>query len=588
MKKFISTLNVHSMLRHGSVAVITMFTVWLFFGSKNLMLAFPIALTSTVLSRQNMKVKPIYKYLEVLALDITIVLVAYISSLNIYTGIFINFAAVFIIIYTVVSPYDLTFYKPFIMLYIFSQYAAVSASEMVFRILSIITGIFIIYVISIIRASNEKNMLGKSLIKTFKCIDQQLDNIINNDFDYGIQEKCSLIMSGLAYRIYISRHRGYLTTNIGRVQFNILLSLEYMNLILLQFKDLRWTDIIFYKNTLKLITDYDHGHISEVGFKLGLAENEEKFHREGDRYNLYDNVKNLTDNIQDLERMEIKDINKVYMEWKRSDIDKPLLVFREYFNKDSIRFKFAMRMAIAMTIALFAGEYLGYYKVIWAIITMMSILKPYYEETVDKARERVIGNIIAIVITGSIINLADNVYLTVAILVISLYLLYGFKEYYKISLFAAMASICLASLTQNINVLIYYRLFYLLVGVAMVFIVNRYVFPYHLKDGVLQLIDKILRLNCRLMNTIVKSQGSEESDSEVRDIILHSMLLTEKLYQRNLQYNDEGISRFIIINRKFVINIGYKSLVSSKGIDMDFNRYTEEEYRKFLKSVSYL
>ena len=58
-----------------------------------------------------------------------------------------------------------------------------------------------------------------------------------------------------------------------------------MNLILLQFKDLRWTDIIFYKNTLKLITDYDHGHISEVGFKLGLAENEEKFHREGDRYN---------------------------------------------------------------------------------------------------------------------------------------------------------------------------------------------------------------------------------------------------------------------------------------------------------------
>ena len=41
------------MLKNGTVAVITMFGVWILFGVKNIMIAFPIALTSTVLGRQN-------------------------------------------------------------------------------------------------------------------------------------------------------------------------------------------------------------------------------------------------------------------------------------------------------------------------------------------------------------------------------------------------------------------------------------------------------------------------------------------------------------------------------------------------------
>ena len=49
--------NVYSMLKNGTVAVITMFGVWILFGIKNIMIAFPIALTSTVLGRQNFYVK---------------------------------------------------------------------------------------------------------------------------------------------------------------------------------------------------------------------------------------------------------------------------------------------------------------------------------------------------------------------------------------------------------------------------------------------------------------------------------------------------------------------------------------------------
>ena len=55
IKKY--NVNVYSMLKNGTVAVITMFGVWILFGVKNIMIAFPIALTSTVLGRQNFYVK---------------------------------------------------------------------------------------------------------------------------------------------------------------------------------------------------------------------------------------------------------------------------------------------------------------------------------------------------------------------------------------------------------------------------------------------------------------------------------------------------------------------------------------------------
>ena len=42
-------------------------------------------------------------------------------------------------------------------------------------------------------------------------------------------------------------------------------------------------------------------------------------------------------------------------------------------------------MSITLTIALLVGEFLGFYKIIWAIITIMSIMQPYYEDTITKA-----------------------------------------------------------------------------------------------------------------------------------------------------------------------------------------------------------
>ncbi|NFT93834.1 FUSC family protein [Clostridium botulinum] len=555
-------INVYSMLKHGTVAVITMFGVGLLFGIKNIMLAFPIALTSTVLSRQNLQVKTTSKILKLIVVDLAIVLAAFISSQNSYLGIIINFISIFLIMYNIISPYDMAFYKPFIMLYIFTQYARVSLEELPLRILAVIFGVLVIECSNIITKVNEKSKLGNSITSSLLLIKTQLNNIIDGKFEEDIVKKCSKIMRELVYKVYITRHKKYLTTNLGRIQFNIYINMEYLNLYLRNIyfeynnNDIQKNEVEDTINVIDDILDYSN-------YSITVEELENKINLFKDMYN--NKSKTLTEicnimnslkiSIKELKELGNKEINKIYSEWEKENIES----FKESFHK-GMRFNFAMRMAITLTIVLFIGEILGYYKIIWAIITIMSVIQPYYEYTLNKTKERIIGNVIGILFTGIFINLVNIKWITILILIASLYLLYGFKEYYKISLFASIASICIASLTENINVLLIYRVIYVIIGVAIVIIVNKKVFPYKLKDGIDELIIKIDKLNTMLINYSIAILNGTENPNKVRNIIIHSTLLCEKLEIRNTNFNDNNINRIANLNNEFVVQVGYRVL----------------------------
>ena len=297
-------------------------------------------------------------------------------------------------------------------------------------------------------------------------------------------------------------------------------------------------------------------------------------------------ITSIVEQLKEAKELDSREADRIYKEWERTYLDKPKVVFKEYFVPSSIRFKFAMRMSITLTFSIFIAELLGYYKIIWAIITIMSIMQPYYEDTISKTRERIKGNIIAILFTGIVIHLFHTQWITILILVISLYLLYGFKEYYKISLFAAMASICISSLSVSLNKLLIYRIFYVIIGVIVVLLANKFIFPYRLKDGIMQLANKILRYDQYLIDTSREYLNKSKGDNYIRDLIIHTTLLTQKLYLRNLQYSDDSISEFIDKNNEFVVKIGYKVLmVYKKKYNENIFKYLSELYEDFNNSI---
>ncbi|MDU2673572.1 MAG: FUSC family protein [Clostridium sp.] len=583
-------INTYGMLRNGTIAVLTMFGVAILFGEKNIMLAFPIALTSAVLGRQNFRVKTFDKTLGIIIIDLIIVTFAYISRLNLITGIVINFISIFLIMYTITNQYDPTFYKPFVMLYVFTQYAWVPLNQIPNRYLAVIFGVLIIVICNkAINEINEKSLLGKSISKSLSLIVESLRDILKGNYSKEKEVECTNIMRSLAYKIYVSRYRDYLTTNLGQIQFKIFMDIEHLNLFLRKIeegyshKDIAKEEIEELINLLEQIIEFSDGKIrvdnvvNETNRYVNKHIKEAKY-----GYEISVVLINLSKNITSLAYINKKDINKVYERWQRSYLDKTGYTFKEYFRRDSIRFKFAMRMAITLTLSLFVGELLGFYKIIWAIITIMSVIQPYYEETLKKTKDRVVGNTIAIVFTGVVINIMDNRYVTIVILIASLYLLYGFKEYHKISLFAAIASICVASLSNNINELLVYRITYVIIGVLIVILANKFIYPYKLKDGIKQLEEKIERYNYMLVKEGELYLQDKGNIHIVRDIIIHLTLLNQKLYLRNLQYEDEEVDRFVDNNTFDAIEIGY-AILMSYGKSRDFKKVKLEEISRLLK-----
>ena len=561
-----SNLNTYSMIKNGTIAVVTLLVCGIFFGVKNIMIAFPIALTSTVMGRQNLQVKTMNKIFKIIVMDILIVIASFLSSINIYLSIPINFISIFIIMYTIVSPYDLTFYKPFIMLYVFTQYASVSFHQLPMRIAAVIFGVLLVALGSTIKKKDEKEILGNSIIEAFKLIEKQCKNISDGNFDKDLEIKCSNIMRSVIYKVYVTRHKKYLTTYLGRIQFNLYINVEYLNISLVKM----YEKLVCNKISVKVINNFltiiilinkyinTNSNIEDILKEIYVLEDSIK-----DKTNYLDEemkaIERIIINIERLYNLDKKEINKIYTKWEKSDVDDFVVYFKEYFNKSSIRFKFSMRMAITLTVSVYIGEKLGFYKIIWAIITIMSIMQPYYEDTILRARERIRGNILAIIFTSVIINVINEKFVTIIILIVSLYLLYGFKEYYKISLFAATASISIASLTVNINILVLYRVIYVILGVVFVMIANKFIFPYRLEDGIKQLKDKIDRMK----NNILKSYNLKDAEY-VRDFLIHSVLLCEKLYLRNMQYKDEEVDDYIVRSNKFIINYGYSILYNSR------------------------
>lgn len=591
VKKY--NLNITSMIRNGTVAVITMAGVGVLFGVKNIMIAFPIALTSTVIGRQNFYVKPLSRIGRILLLDLFIVLVAFISSLNPWTGILIDLVAIFLIIYIVSSPYDATFYKPFIMLYVFTQYSKISIYELPNRLLAVIFGAMIIIIGTYIKRANAKVVFGNSVNSALKSLKVQLDNILEDNFDYKLTKDCSKIMMDLVYKVYTTRHKGYLTTNLGTIQFKLYLNIEYINICLKKvFQEYKNNNISKEElgdlwSLIDLIINYskESCKISDIVYKNTFIIEKNK-----NSMNLYKEVlfaiSSIIECIKDLEKLDDKDINKIYKNWERTYLDKPKVIFKEYFVISSIRFKFAMRMSITLSFAIFIAEFLGFYKVIWAIITIMSIMQPYYEDTISKSRERVKGNIIAILLTGIIIHLFDSKWVIIGILVLSLYLLYGFKEYYKISLFAAIASICVSSLSVNINKLIFYRILYVIIGVGIVLLANKFIFPYKLRDGIEQLINKILQYDEYLIEHSRAYLNKTKEANSIRDLIIHITLLTQKLYLRNMQYGDENVEKFVDVNNEIIVRIGYKVLiVYEKRYNENIFKYISNLYEELQERI---
>lgn len=546
-------INFKYMMKSGTITLFTLTLIYNAVGPHYIMIAFPLTLIVTIINRHNFKVKLYSKTFRVTIICMSIVLISFIGGINIYLGIVINMVALFTLMFVTISPYNINFYKPYLMLYVFVQYIIKGPLECILAICTVVIASTTVILLSFLFNINGSKPINRGYKEIFMTLSEVLQCKIEKKDTLIVENKLKGLLYDLSYSVYISRHNKYLGTVLSNNIYSTFILLKEFSYKIQDMNIATYIDlkrVLLYKNKVNLVIKYLENDISINEFKESLCHNEIAEDED-------DLLLNICEYIIHMGNIPKHQLNKINKEVERGEYDRFFSMLKLDFKSKAIRYKFSMRMSIAISLSLFLAEFLDFYKIIWGVITILSILQPYYEETLSRTKERVRGNVIGIVASGIILNITSSKIIAILILVLSLYMIFAYKNYYRLSIFTSIASMSISSVVENVNVLIIYRLGYVFVGVLLVMLFNRFVFPYKVSSGVLDLTNKILLFNKMLIIESIKNASEGRNYNKICDLVTQINLYNQKLYIRNQNLMDKNISSFININERFISKIGY-------------------------------
>lgn len=217
---------------------------------------------------------------------------------------------------------------------------------------------------------------------------------------------------------------------------------------------------------------------------------------------------------------------------------------------NSLKFCYAMRMAISITIGYFIIDLFNFQEGRWMLLTVLSLTSPLYETTKSKIVPRILYTLIGcliIVILFSIFK-GQNSRLIIVLLI---GYFQSFANQYKSRVFySTLSAIGTAAVMGNVQGFTGERIGMVIVGSIVAILVNKYLFPYNLKDSNRQLrkiynmsitkmfeeINKLLAGNIRpeVMNNIFVITSLVESKSRINKQIDNSKSYGNMVNERRI------------------------------------------------------
>ncbi len=117
---------------------------------------------------------------------------------------------------------------------------------------------------------------------------------------------------------------------------------------------------------------------------------------------------------------------------------------RTLFSFNTFNTRYALRSAIAATIALFIYKWFGINHGYWLPFSVMIVIQPYFGATFTKALQRVTGTVVGGIVGSILLHVDEHIHLTEAILFITFVLMvYYFRKNYGLAVFVITVNLVL-------------------------------------------------------------------------------------------------------------------------------------------------
>lgn len=558
------------------------------FGVENTIIGLIIAMASYAFLRLDLTSYPIYKSMIFLILNLFLAISAYISAINPFVGLIINFLILFTVSFIYTTEFKNVISYIFLLLYVYMWEYPISLDELPRRLVAMGVGVFIIIGIHILfNRRNFKKNSNNIIIRSIKNIQMEICHIINESY----KEKENIYIDSELRKLLVliegRNNNKFIGNNKDDIYFNIVLILERINSIINKVGKInnKSKDVIDYLNSL----NHDLENIT-----LFLERKVEFINEEKDGLSKGFTINNWTEKeyafleeCTELIRLLEKNINNLY-EYNRKKSRKrikvkfnlkELLIGNSSLKVKHLRVAYSLKLAIAVSVIMFIVDLFKIPQGRWIVTSVYVVIQPYEEETLTKAIKRFKGTIIGVIIYISIFTFFPHIIPLELLLLILMFFYFFQKDYDKKVVCTALMTLSLGLSRSTVGSLAFYRFFFVIIGIVIALMVNKLIFPQSVKNSIYDLKERYLELTnkllCELKSILYEDEYNENTVKLLLDCnLIESKLMENKLIAENLELKDLVYKQSIILNkiRCLILFINYSNWgITSKHINVDKN-----------------
>lgn len=492
------------------------------FGQDNVLIGVMVVVAALMMIPRDLSTRPVMNLSGLIALNLTLGIGAYMSLINPWTGIFINFSVVFVTTYVLMHNLRSSVYFPFLLGYAFILSMPVPAEGLPLRFVSLVAGALFIFVLNVLINRKGRSAPLKGISGLLEALSEiARERAKGKDVDITSIEKMSKdIISMMHWKV----KDNYYTSSTNQSMVGMAVGLR---MIARQVKngDHSEKSLIELADLLQFIKGDNITSVEEVHSAIAEYIGKHPFE------------KDITSGLKMLDA----EIGCVYECDGTVGSDKVPRAFRiktqlrENLREDSVKFTFAVRMAIMITFWSFVGDYFELENSKWLVFTSIALVQPYMEGAAEKSKHRIVGTIAGVIIFIILTPLtASEGMVTLLMLAVGYISTVLDPDRYDVEMtFITLCSLLMATTLFPESPLVEERLLYILLGVVCATIANRIILPYRLADETRDLSNRYMSVT---RNTIRELRSSLEGKGDCQKstaLMVTSHSLSEKIRMNN-------------------------------------------------------
>ena len=532
-------------------------TFKIIFGDKNILVGVMGITAILMLTQINLTVSPGKNLVKLLIINLGIGIFTYLANLNIWAAIPINFIGIFVIAYTFYYNLKSPVYLPFTLQYMFLLATPITAAELPMRLLSLLVAPIGIMLIQFVVNKNKTTKVGNKLIGGI-C-DNLIKKINNDENKVEINEAIKKNANDFRKIIYDNRKDNFYVTEEGRIKLNIVIILEKLSNLLDEST-----------NNKQLLNDLIVC-LQELKYSLGkednlknIADNISKILNNYKRDNINDLVSLRilnTINMLDISLGELKSLGKENYNTIKANKSIPeqykmINVHKKEFYTKSVKFSYAIRVSLGITISAFIADYFKFPEGRWIYFTAFAIIIPIYELSKKKLRDRIFATLVGGAIIVIVFTLFKNMLIRMLVIMAAGYLRSYTSTYRYGTIYTTICAIGAAAMTGGEVVLTIDRIVFVIFGTIIAIIINRFVLPVRMKDANKELLGTYRGVLYKMLNEVYEGAINKNNNTHEMDtLLLVTTMIEERLVANNGNSIIEENSSYFDKLRVLIIDI---------------------------------